>query len=77
MSDNRKKRDASAIGGVIDDLTEDSEFELFVFGIPCSLNSTGVGGKVWETDSRWEPAVPCKVDERDFHVAVLSPSPEA
>lgn len=43
----RKKRDARAIRWVIDNLTEDSELEPFVLGIPGSLSSTW-GKKVWE-----------------------------
>jgi Family of unknown function (DUF6535) len=45
--DERKKRDARAIRWVIDNLTEDSELEPFVLGIPGSLSSTW-GKKVWE-----------------------------
>ena len=47
-SDGRKKRDARAIRWVVDNLTEDSELEPFVLGIPGSLNSTW-GKRVWET----------------------------
>jgi Family of unknown function (DUF6535) len=46
-SNERKKRDARAIRWVIDNLTEDSELEPFVLGIPGSLSSTW-GKKVWE-----------------------------
>ncbi|KAI0261952.1 hypothetical protein BC834DRAFT_1043705 [Gloeopeniophorella convolvens] len=49
-SDERKKRDARAIRWVIDNLTEDSELEPFVLGIPGSLNSKW-GKKVWESVS--------------------------
>ncbi|KAI9461309.1 hypothetical protein BJY52DRAFT_220923 [Lactarius psammicola] len=44
---DRKKRDARAICWVIDNLTEDSELEPFVLGIPGSLNSDW-GKTVWE-----------------------------
>ncbi len=47
-SDGRKKRDAHAIHWVIDNLTEDSELEPFVLGIPGLLNLTW-GKRVWET----------------------------
>jgi hypothetical protein len=46
-SDDRKKRDARAIRWVIDNLTEDSELEPFVLGVPGSFNSSW-GKKVWE-----------------------------
>ena len=46
-SDDRKKRDARAIRWVIDNLTEDSELEPFVLGVPGSFNSNW-GKKVWE-----------------------------
>ena len=46
-SDDRKKRDARAIRWVIDNLTEDSELEPFVLGVPGSFNSNW-GQKVWE-----------------------------
>ena len=52
-SDERKKRDARAIRWVIDNLTEDSELEPFVLGIPGSLSSTW-GKKVWETVAKDE-----------------------
>ncbi|KAI9443588.1 hypothetical protein H4582DRAFT_1208323 [Lactarius indigo] len=47
-SDDRKRRDARAIHWVIDSLTEDSELEPFVLGIPGSFDSNW-GKKVWET----------------------------
>jgi len=53
VSNERKTRDARAIGWVIDNLTEDSELEPFVLGIPGSLNSTW-GKKVWETVAEGE-----------------------
>ena len=46
-SDDRKKRDARAIRWVIDNLTEDSELEPFVIGVPGSFNSKW-GKKVWD-----------------------------
>lgn len=46
-SDDRKKRDARAIRWVVDNLTEDSELEPFVIGVPGSFNSNW-GKKVWE-----------------------------
>ncbi|KAI0263245.1 hypothetical protein BC834DRAFT_1042990 [Gloeopeniophorella convolvens] len=46
-SGERKKRDARAIHWVIDNLTEDSELEPFVLGIPGSLHSKW-GKMVWE-----------------------------
>ncbi|KAI0049017.1 hypothetical protein FA95DRAFT_1557285 [Auriscalpium vulgare] len=46
QSEERKKRDARAIVWVIDNLTEDSELEPFVLGIPGSLNSPW-GKEVW------------------------------
>lgn len=52
-SDGRKMRDARAISWVIDNLTEDSELEPFVLGIPGSLNSTW-GKKVWEVVAEGE-----------------------
>ena len=52
-SDERKKRDARAIRWVIDNLTEDSELEPFVLGIPGSLSSTW-GKKVWESVAKGE-----------------------
>ena len=52
-SDDRKKRDARAIRWVIDNLTEDSELEPFILGIPGSLSSTW-GRGVWETFSKGE-----------------------
>ena len=52
-SDERKTRDAHAIRWVIDSLTEDSELEPFILGIPGSLNSMW-GRKVWETVAEGE-----------------------
>ncbi|KAI9507935.1 hypothetical protein F5148DRAFT_1200689 [Russula earlei] len=52
-SKERKKRDANAIRWVIDNLTEDSELEPFVLGIPGSFGSTW-GQKVWETVAEGE-----------------------
>jgi hypothetical protein len=46
-SDDRKKRDARAIRWVIDNLTEDSELEPFVLGVPGSFNSKW-GKQVWD-----------------------------
>lgn len=45
-SDDRKKRDARAIRWVVDNLTEDSELEPFVLGVPGSFNSNW-GKQVW------------------------------
>jgi uncharacterized protein DUF6535 len=39
-TDDRKSRDARAIGWIVDDLTEDSELELLVRNIPDSFSST-------------------------------------
>jgi hypothetical protein len=47
-SDDRQKRDARAIQWVVGNLTEDSELEPFVLGIPGSFNSKW-GKKVWDT----------------------------
>ncbi len=46
-SKGRKKRDARAIRWVIDSLTEDSELEPFVLGVPGSFNSKW-GKNVWD-----------------------------
>jgi Family of unknown function (DUF6535) len=46
-SDDRKKRDARAIRWVVGSLTEDSELEPFVLGIPGSFNSKW-GKQVWD-----------------------------
>ena len=63
-SNDRKKRDARAIRWVIDNLTEDSELEPFVLGIPGSLSSTW-GKGVWETVAK---------GEETGNVQVLSPA---
>ncbi|KAH9967794.1 hypothetical protein BJV74DRAFT_799460 [Russula compacta] len=47
-TDDRMTRDAKAINWVMNTLTEDSELEPFVLGIPGSFNSTW-GKKVWDT----------------------------
>ncbi|KAI0058992.1 hypothetical protein BV25DRAFT_1901867 [Artomyces pyxidatus] len=57
QSDERKKRDARAICWVIDNLTEDSELEPFVLGIPGSLNSPW-GKEVWATVAKDQTPVP-------------------
>ena len=79
-SDDRKKRDARAIRWVIDNLTEDSELEPFVLGVPGSFNSNW-GQKVWEFVALGEdnkssggglsPAQPIEATE----LAVVSHSP--
>ncbi|TFY60290.1 hypothetical protein EVG20_g7473 [Dentipellis fragilis] len=55
-SDDRQSRDARAILWVIDNLTEDSELEPFVVGIPGSLSSPW-GKKVWENVAKYQPFV--------------------
>ena len=79
-SDDRKKRDARAIRWVIDNLTEDSELEPFVLGVPGSFNSNW-GQKVWEFVALGEdnkssggglsPAQPIEATE----LAIVSHSP--
>ncbi|KAI0054442.1 hypothetical protein BV25DRAFT_1903870 [Artomyces pyxidatus] len=66
-SDERRKRDARAICWVIDNLTEDSELEPFVAGIPGSLN-TSWGKEVWETVAKDQasPNVSAGHHPRDF-----------
>ncbi|KAA1477635.1 hypothetical protein DENSPDRAFT_616924 [Dentipellis sp. KUC8613] len=55
-SDDRRSRDARAIRWVIDNLTEDSELEPFVVGIPGSLSSPW-GKEVWGTVAKYQPFV--------------------
>ena len=74
-SDERKTRDASAIRWVTDNLTEDSELEPFILGIPGSLNSTW-GKKVWETVAEGEGSGNLHSHASDQpNPAIVPPSP--
>ncbi|KAI0312355.1 hypothetical protein OF83DRAFT_1286945 [Amylostereum chailletii] len=64
-SHERKERDARAIRWVIDNLTEDSELEPFVLGIPGSLNSAW-GKSVWSMIAE-QQATSTEVVPRDRH----------
>ncbi|KAH9057605.1 hypothetical protein EDB87DRAFT_1017020 [Lactarius vividus] len=50
---HRKKRDARAIGWVLGNLTEDSELEPFILGIPGLLSSRW-GNRVWDAVAEGE-----------------------